>query len=81
MTVINNVPLSSRYRARAEECRWIAQSFHDGETQLKLLRISEDYDWMAMRAAAFELQQAEGLLPIPVTGRKNPRREVRSFHQ
>jgi hypothetical protein len=74
MAVSNNVPLSRRYRARAEECRWIAQSFHDGETQLKLLRIAADYDWMVMRAAAFELQQAEGSLPLTVS-------EVRSFHQ
>ena len=68
MAVSNNVPLSRRYLARAEECRRIAESFHDGETQLKLLRIATDYDWMAMRAAAFELQQAEGSLPLPVTG-------------
>ena len=68
MDVSSDVPLSRRYRARAEECRRIAKSFHDGETQLKLLRIAADYDWMAMRAAAFELQQAEGSLPVPVTG-------------
>ena len=68
MAVSDNFPLSRRYRARAEECRRIAESFHDGETQLKLLRIAADYDWMAMRAAAFELQQAEGSLPVPVTG-------------
>ncbi|MGB7670753.1 MAG: hypothetical protein WBM31_06690 [Pseudolabrys sp.] len=46
----------------------MAESFHDAETQLKLLRIAADYDWMAMRAAAFELQQAEGS-PLPVAGR------------
>jgi hypothetical protein len=67
MAVSNNVPLSHRYLARAEECRRIAESFHDGETQLKLLRLAADYDWMAMRAAAFELQQTEGS-PLPVTG-------------
>src|SRR4029453_398803 len=52
-------PLSRRYRA--EECRRIAESLHGAETQLKLLRIAADYDWMAMRAAAFELQQADEL--------------------
>ena len=52
MAVSNNVPLSRRYLARADECRRIAESFHDGETQLKLLKIAADYDWMAMRAAA-----------------------------
>jgi hypothetical protein len=67
MTVSNNVPFSRRYRDRAEECRRIAETFHNGETQLKLLRIAADYDWMAMRAAAFELQQAEGSR-LPVTG-------------
>jgi hypothetical protein len=44
-----------------KNARRIAQSFHDGETLLKLLRIAEDYDWMAMRAAAIELQQADKL--------------------
>jgi hypothetical protein len=61
MAVNNNVPLSRRYRIRAEECRSIAKSLHGAETQLKLLRIAADYDWMAMRAAAFELQQADEL--------------------
>jgi hypothetical protein len=59
MAAINSVPLSRRYRARAEECQRIAEFFHSGETQLKLLRIAEDYDWMALRAAAIELQQAD----------------------
>ena len=63
MAAINSVPVSRRYRARAEECRRIAQSFHSGETQLKLLRIAEDYDWMALRAAAIELEQADELAP------------------
>jgi hypothetical protein len=68
MAVSNNVPLSRRYLTRAEECRRIADSFHDAETQQKMLRIAADYDWMAMRAAAFELQQADGSLPLPVAG-------------
>ena len=66
MALSDNVPLSRRYLARAEECRRIAKFFHDAETQLKLLRIAADYDWMAMRAAAFELQQAEGSCPFPL---------------
>ena len=61
MAVNNNVPLSRRYLTRAQECRRLAESLHGAETQLKLLRIAADYDWMAMRAAAFELQQADGL--------------------
>ena len=43
-------------------------SFHDGETQLKLLTLAADYDCPGMRAAAFELQQTEGSLPLPDTG-------------
>jgi hypothetical protein len=39
----------------------MAESLHGAETQLKLLRIAADYDWMAMRAPAFELQQADEL--------------------
>ena len=39
----------------------LAESLHGAETRLKLLRIAADYDWMAMRAAAFELQQADEL--------------------
>ena len=61
MAVNNNVPLSRRYLTRAQECRRLAESLHVAETQLKLLRIAADYDWMAMRAAAFELQQADEL--------------------
>jgi hypothetical protein len=57
----NSVPLSRRYRNRAKECRRLAEALHGAETQLKLLRIAADYDWMAMRAAAFELQQADEL--------------------
>jgi hypothetical protein len=52
---------SRRYRTRAEECRRIAGSLHGAETQLKLLRIAADYDWIVMRAAAFDLQQADEL--------------------
>jgi hypothetical protein len=57
----NSVPLSRQYRNRAEECRRLAEALHGAETQIKLLRIAADYDWMAMRAAAFELQQADEL--------------------
>jgi len=72
MVVNNDVPLSRRYRTRAEECRRIAGSLHGAETQLKLLRIAVDYDWMAMRAAAFELQQANELERLfgPLSGVK-----------
>jgi hypothetical protein len=46
------------FRANGQD---IPSSPHGAETQLKLLRIAVDYDWMAMRAAAFELQQADEL--------------------
>jgi hypothetical protein len=61
MAVNNSLPLSRRYRNRAEECRKLAEALHGAETQFKLLRIAADYDWMAMRAAAFELQHADEL--------------------
>ena len=66
MALSDNVPLSRRYLARAEECRKIAKSFHDEETQLKLLRLAADYDWMAMRAAAFELSKRRDRCPSPL---------------
>jgi hypothetical protein len=69
MAVNNNIPLSRRYLTRAEECRRLAESLHGAETQLKLLRIAADYDWMAMRAAAFELQRADELARSPDTSR------------
>jgi hypothetical protein len=73
MAVNNNVPLSRRYRTRAQECRSLADSLHGAETQLKLLRIAADYDWMAMRAAAFELQQADELArPLAKSNTNSP---------
>ncbi|MGA7601201.1 MAG: hypothetical protein WCB23_25600, partial [Pseudolabrys sp.] len=58
-----NVPLSRRYLARAEECRRMAESFHDAETQLKLLRIAADYDWMAMRGGGIRTSASGGIAP------------------
>jgi hypothetical protein len=52
MAVNNNVPLSRRYRTRAEECRRLAESLHGAETQIY---------------AAFELQQADELARSPDT--------------
>jgi hypothetical protein len=73
MAVNNTVPLSRRYRTRAQECRSLADSLHGAETQLKLLRIAADYDWMAMRAAAFELQQADELArPLAKSNTNSP---------
>jgi len=72
MAVNNSVPLSRRYRTRAEECRRIAESLHGAETRLKLLRIAADYDWMAMRAAALELQQADELARSFAKSNTNP---------
>jgi hypothetical protein len=47
MVVNNDVPLSRRYRTRAEECRRIAGSLHGAETQLKLphLNFSKRTNW------------------------------------
>jgi hypothetical protein len=64
MAVTDNIPLSRRYCDRAEECRRIAKSLHGPETRLKLMQIAADYDLMAMRAAALELQQADNLAPL-----------------
>jgi len=76
MAVNNSLPLSRRYRNRAEECRRIAETLHGAETRLKLLRIAADYDWMAMRSAAFELQQADE--PAPSFAKSNIRQLIGS---
>jgi hypothetical protein len=49
-----------------------AESLHGAETGLKLLRTAADYDWMAMRAAAFELQQADELAQSFAKSNTNP---------
>ena len=59
MALAEQYPRSVSYRNRAEECRVIAQGLHGSETQQKLLKIAEEYERMAERAAAFELQQAD----------------------
>jgi hypothetical protein len=56
---LEKFPRSRAYRDRAEECRAIAKSLHGEETEKKLLKIAEEYDRMAMQAAAIEMQQAE----------------------
>ena len=59
MALTDSYPRSMTYRNRAEECRVIAQGLHGSETRQKLLKIAEEYERMAERAAAFELRQAE----------------------
>jgi len=42
------------YRQRAEECRTLADMFHDEETRRKMLDVATDYDRMAANAELIE---------------------------
>jgi hypothetical protein len=59
MAPVEKFPRSKAYRDRAEECRAVATALHGEETQKKLLKIAQEYDRMAMQAAALEMKQAE----------------------
>ena len=41
-------------RARAEECRAIADMFHGAQTRERMLRVAADYERMATTADLFE---------------------------
>jgi hypothetical protein len=62
-----SVQKSKGFRDRAEECRTMAALFHGERTRALLLRVAADYDFMADRAAMFELQDADreaGIIPM-----------------
>ena len=46
-------------RARAEECRAIADMLHGAETRDRMLRVAADYDRMATNADRFQNDIAE----------------------
>jgi predicted DNA-binding ribbon-helix-helix protein len=52
-------PDSQHLRSRAEECRVLAGSLTDAETQATLLRIADDYDRMADRLIAATFYPSE----------------------
>ena len=53
------IPDSHRFRARAEECRALAELFHSEKIRAQMRRLATDYDRMALQAAARELTQAD----------------------
>jgi hypothetical protein len=53
------IPDSQKFRARAEECRALAESFHSQKVRIQMQQLAADYDRMAMQAAARELVQAD----------------------
>jgi hypothetical protein len=47
---------SSQYWfARAEECRALADTFHNETTREKMIQVAQDYERMAVQAAGREL--------------------------
>jgi hypothetical protein len=55
----DQVPDSQRLRARAQECRTMAELFHARTTRIHLLEIAAEYDNLSLKAAARELQEAD----------------------
>jgi hypothetical protein len=45
---------SEHYHSRAEECRTIADLFHNETTRAKMLIVADDYDKMARSAETIE---------------------------
>ncbi len=54
---------SRTWRARAEECRSIAQAFSSADMRARMLRIAGGYDARAEAAARRELEIAAGHSP------------------
>jgi hypothetical protein len=54
---------SRSWRARAEECRSLAEVFSSPETRARMLRIAGGYDEMAVAAERRELDIAAGHSP------------------
>ena len=48
------IPVSQRYRARAEECQIQAESFRDPKARTQMLQLAADYDRKAVQAEAIE---------------------------
>ena len=62
----DRIPDSQKFRARAEECRALAESFNSQRLRIQMRQLAADYDRMALQAAAHELVQADrdaGILP------------------
>ena len=53
------IPDSQKFRARAEECRALAESFHSQKVRIQMQQLAADYDRMALQAAGRELAQAD----------------------
>jgi len=58
---------SRAWRARAEECRAIADTFENPETRAKMYEVAADYERMAERADRCEQQAA-----VDHGGRRGP---------
>ena len=56
---------STAYRLRSEECRSVAENFHNADTRRKLLEIADEYDRMATQAATLEIQLQELAASLP----------------
>ena len=49
----------NHFRARAEECRAIADMFHSAETRDRMLKVAAGYERMALSADRFQSDIAE----------------------
>ncbi len=58
---------SRTWRARAEECRAIAEAFSSADMRARMLRIAGSYDARAEAAARRELEIAAGHSPTDRT--------------
>jgi hypothetical protein len=54
----NDTVRVKNWRARADECRAIAETFLNPETRANLLRLASDYDQMAEKAEAEDDERA-----------------------
>ena len=59
MLPTEHVPDSQRLRARAQECRTMAELLHARTTRLHLLEIAAEYENLSVKAAEHELQEAD----------------------
>ncbi len=54
-----SIPTSKVFRARAEECREIADLCQSEKPRNLVLKVADKYERLADRAAAMELQQVD----------------------